>query len=136
MLIPSLTATSPLPTISDQTNTSGFLVAHNQLLGGDSQRIQSKRNNEKNRQLDAARIFRRATLWLVVIPNKLIMELKQHFYDQFRIKDLSTLKYFLGLEVSQSPKSLVLTKHKYALDILHEFGLLGGKLTSSLPNGA
>ena len=48
VLIPSLATTSPLPAISDKTSTSGFLVALNELLGGDSnERIQSKRNNER-----------------------------------------------------------------------------------------
>ena len=36
VLIPSLTTTSPLPVISDKASTSGFLVAFNKLLGGDS----------------------------------------------------------------------------------------------------
>ena len=56
VLIPSLTTTSPLPAISDKASTLGFLVALNELLGGDSnERIQSKHNNDKNRQPDAAR---------------------------------------------------------------------------------
>ena len=56
MLIPSLTTTSPLPAISDRTSTSGFLVALNELLGGDSNEgIQGKRNIREKSPADAAR---------------------------------------------------------------------------------
>ena len=48
VLIPSLTTTSPLLAISDKTSISGFLVALNELLGGDSNEpIQSKRKNDE-----------------------------------------------------------------------------------------
>ena len=51
VLISSLTTTSPLPAISDKTSTSGFLVASNQLLGGDSNKpFKANEHNEKNRQ--------------------------------------------------------------------------------------
>ena len=47
-----------LPAISDRTSTSGFLVALNELLGGDSnERIQSKRNIREKSPTDAARGF-------------------------------------------------------------------------------
>jgi histone deacetylase 1/2 len=37
----------------------------------------------------------------------------------FPIKDLGPLEYFLGIEASSTAKGLVLTQHKYALDLLH-----------------
>ena len=56
VLIPSLTTTSPLLAISNKTSTSGFLVALNELLGGDSnERIQGKRNIREKSPADAAR---------------------------------------------------------------------------------
>jgi len=54
-----------------------------------------------------------------------ITALKQHLHSQFNIKDLGKLKYFLGIEVSQSSKGIYISQRKYALDILHEFNLLG-----------
>ena len=45
---------------------------------------------------------------------------KQHLFKHFQTKDLGRLKYFLGIEVSQSRSGIVISQHKYALDILEE----------------
>ena len=56
VLIPSQTTTSPLPAISDKTSTSGFLVALNELLGGDSNEpIQANAKTREKSPVDAAR---------------------------------------------------------------------------------
>ena len=47
LLIPSLTTTTPLLAISDKTSTSGFLVALNELLGGDSNEPNSKQTQKR-----------------------------------------------------------------------------------------
>lgn len=43
---------------------------------------------------------------------------KKYFDKNFSIKDLGTLKYFLGIEVARSPQVIVLSQRKYTLDIL------------------
>ncbi|KAK1610562.1 hypothetical protein QYE76_034235 [Lolium multiflorum] len=49
----------------------------------------------------------------------------------FAVKDLGTLHYFLGLEVSRSSAGLSLTQHKYSLDLLRRAGMLECKHAST-----
>ncbi|KAI5350419.1 hypothetical protein L3X38_003310 [Prunus dulcis] len=58
-----------------------------------------------------------------------IKNLKAFLSSQFRIKDLGTLKYFLGVEVARSKAGITICQRKYTLDILEEAGLLGAKPT-------
>ncbi|GKB99661.1 retrovirus-related pol polyprotein from transposon TNT 1-94 [Tanacetum coccineum] len=45
------------------------------------------------------------------------------------MKDLGSLKYFLGVEVAHAQDGILLCQRKYALDIISEVGLLGAKPT-------
>ncbi|CAL1360108.1 unnamed protein product [Linum trigynum] len=56
-----------------------------------------------------------------------IQRVKDFLHQQFSIKDLGTLKYFLGVEVSRSKQGIVLTQRKYALDILADSGVQGSR---------
>lgn len=54
--------------------------------------------------------------------------LKKKLAEDFEIKDLGTLKYFLGIEFARSKGGIVVNKKKkYILDLLGETGLLGCK---------
>ena len=53
------------------------------------------------------------------------------FMDQtFKIKDLGTLKFFLGMEVARSQQGIHLCQRKYVLDILSDSGMLACHPTS------
>ena len=53
-----------------------------------------------------------------------IEHLKKNLFQEFEMKDLGNLKYFLGIEVLRSTKGIFLQQRKYILDILAETGLL------------
>ena len=44
--------------------------------------------------------------------------LQTHLSREFEMKDLGSLKYFLGIEVSRSREGIVIYQRKYALDLL------------------
>ena len=63
---------------------------------------------------------------------QLIHDLSQ----QFKLRDLGVLKYFLGLEIARTSQGISLIPHKYALEMLTSTGMLGCKPTSTpmVPN--
>ena len=56
-----------------------------------------------------------------------IQKLKQHLFSHFQTKDLGKLKYFLGIEVTQSNSGVIISQRKYTLDILTDTGMLDCK---------
>ncbi|PNX84365.1 retrovirus-related Pol polyprotein from transposon TNT 1-94, partial [Trifolium pratense] len=56
-----------------------------------------------------------------------IHQLKALLDNKFSIKDLGSLKYFLGFEVARSKTGISLCQRKYTLDLLQDSGLLGTK---------
>ena len=53
--------------------------------------------------------------------------LKKLLDDRFGLKDLGSLRYFLGLDVARTDANISLTQRKYALEILKDMGFLGSK---------
>lgn len=56
-----------------------------------------------------------------------IKALKKHLHTAIQVKDLGTLKFFLGIEVARSKQGIYLNQRKYALELLSEAGVLGAK---------
>jgi hypothetical protein len=53
----------------------------------------------------------------------LISQLKQYLQDSFHMKDLGSLTYFLGLEITTGAHGIFLSQHKYAQDLVAAAGL-------------
>jgi len=64
-----------------------------------------------------------------------LAELKTYLQSQFHMKDLGSLTYFLGLEVTSSSKGFFLCQKKYTQDLLQEMHMLHSK-PLSLPMGS
>ena len=56
-----------------------------------------------------------------------IQEFKDFFSQQFEMKDLGHLSYFLGLEITHSIDVLYITQVKYASELLSRAGLTDSK---------
>ncbi|CAN6725637.1 unnamed protein product [Malus baccata var. baccata] len=56
-----------------------------------------------------------------------ISALKQYLNNKFAIKDLGTLKYFLGIEMAHSHKGFFLNQRKYLIDLFHETNMIDCK---------
>lgn len=61
-----------------------------------------------------------------------IEKFKRDLNEQFKLKDLGVLKFFLGLEVARNSSGISICQRKYALEILTETGYLGAKPANSL----
>ena len=51
-----------------------------------------------------------------------IAALKQRLKEEFEVKDLGTMKYFLRREVARSKQGMLISQRKYTLDLLKDTG--------------
>lgn len=66
---------------------------------------------------------------IIIVGNDIshITAFKEFLHSCLKLKDLSHLKYFLGLEVTRSKKGISLFQRKYALKILKDIGFLASR---------
>lgn len=60
-----------------------------------------------------------------------VVRLKTLLAKEFEIKNLGTLKYFLGIEVARYQKGIFISQWKYILDLLTEIGMMRCKPTTT-----
>ncbi|KAG7588381.1 Integrase catalytic core [Arabidopsis suecica] len=61
-----------------------------------------------------------------------VVQLKEDLQKAFKLRDLGSLQYFLGLEIARNSSGISICQRKYALGLLEETGLLACK-PSSIP---
>ncbi|CAA7030657.1 unnamed protein product [Microthlaspi erraticum] len=64
---------------------------------------------------------------LVSNVDEVVVDLKRLLAKEFKIKDLGTMRYFLGLEIARAKAGISVSQRKYTLELLEEFGFLGCK---------
>jgi Reverse transcriptase (RNA-dependent DNA polymerase) len=70
---------------------------------------------------------------IIIVGNNLeeIKRVKMQLKENFNIKDLGLLKYFLGIEIAHSPKGIFISQRKYTLDLFRETEKLECKPSST-----
>ena len=57
--------------------------------------------------------------------------LKEFLVENFELKDLGIVKYFLGMEVARSRIGIVVSQRTNILDLLRDTGMMGSKLVET-----
>lgn len=60
-----------------------------------------------------------------------IENLKNKLRAEFQVKNLGSMRYFLGMEMARSKGSLFISQRKYTLDLLEETGMLAYRPTAT-----
>ena len=60
-----------------------------------------------------------------------ISQVKRNLGKVFDVKDLGSLKYFLGIEIARSHNGISLSQRKYTLDLLQDTCMLGCRPAST-----
>jgi hypothetical protein len=65
------------------------------------------------------------------LTEKATSALLRDLKDEFALKDLGELHYFLGIELNKAPSGIILTQGKYATDVLRRVGMTDCKPVST-----
>ena len=80
-------------------------------------------------------VERRITIIIVYVDDIILTrdieeeigKFKSFLGHEFEIKDLGNFKYFLRMEIARSKMGIVVSPHKYVLNLLKETSMLGCK---------
>nr|XP_020192070.1 uncharacterized mitochondrial protein AtMg00810-like [Aegilops tauschii subsp. strangulata] len=69
---------------------------------------------------------------LAAFTDTLLRQLVDLLQSEFALKDLGTLHYFMGVEITRSPDGFFLCQKKYALELLEHAGMSDCKAADTL----
>jgi hypothetical protein len=84
---------------------------------------------------------KQATMFVLVYVDDIIVlsssqgaidVLLKNLLKAFALKDLGDLHYFFGIEVTKTKEGILLTQHKYAIELLKKVGMISCKSISTL----
>ncbi|KAF3627875.1 hypothetical protein FXO38_28549 [Capsicum annuum] len=78
-------------------------------------------------QMDIYNAFLKDDILIAGDNTDMINVEKYTLYQQFKLKDLGDLKYFLGIKVLRAVSRVILNQRKYILEIISDTGLAGAK---------
>ncbi|XP_062075663.1 uncharacterized mitochondrial protein AtMg00810-like [Humulus lupulus] len=58
-------------------------------------------------------------------------ELKRLITQEFKVKDLGQMRYFMGMEFARTKQGISISQRKYVIDLLKETGMFGCKLAAT-----
>lgn len=68
---------------------------------------------------------------LLIGSEPLMLECKRELASEFEMEVLGLMHYFLGLEMWQKPKEIILSQGKYVVKLLERFGMVECKLLAT-----
>ena len=70
---------------------------------------------------------------IILIGNDYVqmVELKNRLVVKFKVKDLGSLRYFLGMEVARNKNGISVSQRKYIFEFLKEIEMLGCKVVNT-----
>uniref|UniRef100_A0A803P5Z5 CCHC-type domain-containing protein n=1 Tax=Cannabis sativa TaxID=3483 RepID=A0A803P5Z5_CANSA len=60
-----------------------------------------------------------------------IAHFKTYLHDKFKLKDIGTIRFFLGLEIGRTNKGIFVSQRPFTLQLLQETGYMGAKPSST-----
>jgi hypothetical protein len=84
---------------------------------------------------------KQATMFVLIYVDDIIVlsssqgaidALLKNLEKAFALKDLGDLHYFFGIEVTKTKEGILLTQHKYAIELLKKVGMISCKSISTL----
>ena len=73
-------------------------------------------------------------MWMTFVTGsnlKILEDTKRALQQEFKMKDLGELKYFLGIEITRSADGILMHQRKYTIELISEVGMIAARPAST-----